>query len=485
MAVATQAITATFTAGLTLYLVRALGPDEYGLFALAVGIGGLLLLPADFGISQSAARFIAESLGDEKAAGRILAGALRVKCITGGGVSLLLFASAGAIAAAYGEPALAWPLRAVALALFGQTVMALYSTAFLAFRRVSVNLRIVALESVAELTASVALVALGGGAAGAAFGRAAGYATGAAIALGFAIARLSPGVLRIRKGTSPVRQMARYGSALLIVDGVYSLFSHIDVLLIGAILGSSSVGLFSAPLKLTALLHYPGLAVSNAISPRVARHADLRADVSAFVTALRYLVIFQAAIAGGIVVWAEPITQLLLGSGYGASAGVLRALAPYVFLQGLAPLLSVSVNYVGQARRRVPIAIAAVLINLAIDVVLIPKIGIIAGAIGTSVAYAVYVPAHFRICRSMLDLPVAPLLRTVGRSVLAAGAMAGVMAAFGTSDLGWTAWVGGLLAGAMMFLVVIVTSGEVRLAEFAAARRLLLRSVAGISRGHV
>ena len=481
MALATQITTATFTAGLTLYLVRALGPAEYGLFALAVGIGGLLLLPADFGIAQSAARFIAETFGDEKAAGRILAGALRLKCMTTGSVSLLLLVLAGPIASAYGEPGLAWPLRAVGLALFGQSLMSLYSTAFLAFRRVSVNFRIVAFESVAELAASVALVTLGGGAVGAAFGRAAGYTFGAAVALGFAISRLSRGVLRIRSGV-PVRQIARYGGALLIVDGVYSLFSHIDILLIGAILGSSSVGFFSAPLKLTALLHYPGLAVSNTISPRLARHADLSADVPAFVGALRCLLILQAAIAAGILVWAGPITGLLLGADYGASEGVLRALTPYIFLQGLGPLLSVSVNYIGQARRRVPIAVTAVLVNLLIDVILIPRIGVVGGAIGTSAAYALYVPAHFRICRSMLGLEVAPLARTMGRSLLAAAAMAGVMAAFGTSDLGWIEWIGGLLGGAAAFGAVLLVSREVSRSELRAVRTFVATTLANRSR---
>ena len=43
-------------------------------------------------------------------------------------------------------------------------------------------------------------------------------------------------------------------------------------------------------------------------------------------------------------------------------------------------------------------ALAAVAINLVVDVVLIPRIGIVAGAIGTDLALAVYVPAHLWIC---------------------------------------------------------------------------------------
>ena len=61
---ATQMSTALFTAVLTLYLVRALSPAEYGTLALAIGITGLLLKPSDIGTTQATARYVAERHGD-------------------------------------------------------------------------------------------------------------------------------------------------------------------------------------------------------------------------------------------------------------------------------------------------------------------------------------------------------------------------------------------------------------------------------------
>ena len=48
-------------------------------------------------------------------------------------------------------------------------------------------------------------------------------------------------------------------------------------------------------------------------------------------------------------------------------------------------------------------ALAAVAINLVVDVIFIPRIGIVAGAIGTDLALAVYVPAHLWICSRVVD----------------------------------------------------------------------------------
>ena len=57
----------------------------------------------------------------------------------------------------------------------------------------------------------------------------------------------------------------RYAGAMLIVQGAGAVFAQIDVLLLGAFLTKSSVAFFSAPLRLTAFLAYPGMALSRGL----------------------------------------------------------------------------------------------------------------------------------------------------------------------------------------------------------------------------
>ena len=75
LALFAQLTTGAFTAVLMLYLVRALGPDAFGVFALALGIGSVARLAADVGISQSVARFLAESRGDRAGVAALLGAA--------------------------------------------------------------------------------------------------------------------------------------------------------------------------------------------------------------------------------------------------------------------------------------------------------------------------------------------------------------------------------------------------------------------------
>jgi O-antigen/teichoic acid export membrane protein len=91
--------TAAFTGLLTLYLTRALGPSEYGTFALAIGLTGLLLLPSAIGSTQSAARFVAERHGNTSEIVGVLGMTLRTRLDTASVVALALFALAGPISA--------------------------------------------------------------------------------------------------------------------------------------------------------------------------------------------------------------------------------------------------------------------------------------------------------------------------------------------------------------------------------------------------
>ncbi len=121
--------------------------------------------------------------------------------------------------------------------------------------------------------------------------------------------------------------------------------------------------------------------------------------------ALRYTVLLYLLLAVPTLVWANPIVRLILGSEYDGSAVVLRALAPTVVLAGVGPVLAGAANFLGEARRRVPIAALALGVNVAIDLALVPSMGVTAGALGTGVAFALYVGGHVRICRRALTSP--------------------------------------------------------------------------------
>jgi peptidoglycan biosynthesis protein MviN/MurJ (putative lipid II flippase) len=148
---------------------------------------------------------------------------------------------------------------------------------------------------------------------------------------------------------------------------------------------------------------------------------------------------------------------------------VLRALTPFVFLSGFGSLVSISANFLGEARRRVPVAIMTVLVNLGLDLVLVPRMGVIGGCVGTDVAYALYAPAHLFICQRALQIDLRPAARTFIRTTLAGAAMTGILILFGDSlSRFWLTALGGL-AGVAVFAAVLWITREVSITEARAA----------------
>ncbi len=470
LALGAEITTGLFTAVLTIYLIRALGPGQFGLFSVALSVGTLVMLPADFGLSQSAARFLAERRHSREAMAHVFANALRIKLVAAAIVAAALFALAGPIADAYSQPGLLWPMRAMAVAVFSQSTFGLFRMSFEAIGRLGTDWIAVAVESGAEVLATIALVALGAGAAGAGWGRAIGYGIGAAAGIALIVRLLGPRVLRSGGlDRTFARSLATYGSALLVVDGAYAAFAQIDVLLVGAIIGADAAGVFAAPMRFVTLIVYPASALTAGIAPRMASTGGARPEVGPLQRGLELLTVFGLLVSVPLLVWAQPLVDLVLGSGYDEAAGVLRALIPYILLVGPTRILTTSVNYLGEARRRIAIVVVALAVNVGLDIWLINSLGVIGAAIGNDVAFAIYAFGHLYVCRRLTDLRLTPLLRSFGRGLLAAAAMAAVLLAIGRGDdVSTPLLVLGLLVGPAVFVGALLALREPLVAELAA-----------------
>jgi len=476
---AAQLTTASLTALLTIFLVRTLGPHQYGLFALALSMSTIAMSVADAGISGSTARFVAERRTRRGEVGALIVDGLKLKVLVTGALCLVLAILAGPIARAYGEPDLAWPLRAIALATLGQSLVLMLLLISNALGRTVMNLRIVAVESVLEFSATVTLVLLGAGAIGAAAGRAVGFVLGAII--GVALVLRLVGRPSLRLGRAPrratVRHVGAYASALLVVDTAYTMSTNATVLLLGAYLGSAASAVFQAPWKLLSFLQYVGLSLANGVAPRLARHAVEEPNVGALQTSLRALIGFQCLLLAPAVVWAEPITTLLLGDRYAESADVLTALTPTIFFMGLAPLLSLSVNYLGEARRRVPIALMTLLLAVVCAVGLIPRHGAVGAAIATDIGYGFYTLAHLWLCTKLVRLRLETLAWSLACGLTAAAGMAIGLALVGTRDLTAPEFITGAAGGLAIYVSMLVFTRELTLSDIARAARMVRAGV--------
>jgi O-antigen/teichoic acid export membrane protein len=453
-ALALQAVGVLATGSLTLVLVRLLGPTEYGIYALALSVGAVVLLPVDAGITTATARFLSETVRRRDAA-QIVRSGVALKMTIGVAASVLLAAAAPSIASAYGEARLTWPIRLVAGVVLTQSLLGFVVGCFSAVRMTMSGLAVVTVESLGETVIVAVAAAAGAGAAGAIAGRFAAYGFAAILGIGLLDRRFRLRRPRARARREVVVSILRYGFALALVDAAWALFVQIDVILIAAILDSAAAGQFQAPVRLLALVAYPGLAVAVALGPRV--HVDDGTSLlRRFRHSLRLLLAFHILAAVATATIAPPLVQAIVGGRYTHAETLTRALAPWVLLAGLAPVASNTLDYLGRARQRLPFAVGAVAVNALIDVALLQRIGVVAAAIGTDVGMAVFTCGTLWLCGRAVGYRAAYLLADLRRAVAAGALATAIMLPVGLATDELAPLAGSLVAAAAAFALIVV-----------------------------
>jgi O-antigen/teichoic acid export membrane protein len=418
-----QVVGVVVTGGFTLALIRLLGPLDFGRYAIALAIGGVVLLPIDAGLTGSTGRYVAQET-KRAAMARMLASGLVLKLVTGLVAALGLIVAAPFIARGYGDEGLVWPVRLLAGVVFSQSLLGFVIGSFSAVRIASYGLLVGALESVGEAAIALGLVLGGAGVVGALVGRFAAFAAASVAGIVLLDRRFRLRRRVSRPTRSSIRLVGRYGVTLAFVDAAWALFVQMDVLLIAAFLDSRHAGFFQAPARVLALASYPALAVATAIGPRVSIDSS-DTSLARFRRSLQFLLAFQLLCAVIVVTAGASIVQLVAGANYSDAPLVTRALAPWVLMSGVAPVASKALDYLGAGRERLPFAVAAAAVNAVIDVALLPTIGIVGAAIGTDVGIAVFVGGTLLVCRRRFGYRFSFLFEDI-RPFVAPAALVGV-----------------------------------------------------------
>jgi O-antigen/teichoic acid export membrane protein len=357
----------------SIVLARALGVDRLGAYAYAMGLAGLFALLPNFGINTIVTRTFAQQ--PEAGAG-VLAGALRAQTLLAGLVCLALPAFAAILP---GQPI---PLSYVVLAAL-QLALGTLSWPYLAV-----------LGGYARWD-RVATVELATGVIGTTFLLGAAVLYGGVVAvlvahvLGAAIA-----VLVARKAVQPfrgkaegapaigigalLRQAAPFGAVAL----AQSLYTRLDILLLGQMATTAAVGLYSVAYKPTNMLVYFGSTVAVALFPLLAQPPRPGTMVP-FQRAMRGLGAAGPAMALTLSGLAGPLLQFLYGSEYVSAAPIFVVLAWSAAMNWLYAPLGIALQARGQERWWLASLLFGLLLNAAGNFWAIPRWGAVGAAAAT------------------------------------------------------------------------------------------------------
>ena len=458
-----QVIVAISGALLTILLARLLGPDDYGLLFLAISVFGILELFTKLGIAKSAARYISEYKEQKPSQIRhIIKTSIALNFLTIILVSFVLFVSYQQLATLIGEPDLApFLLLGILYLIFG-TLAKYVRYVLQGFEDIESAAIIHALDRGSRLFFAVGFVVLGYGA----FGALSGYILSFAIAtaLGFWLIygryyrnwEQSP----IEKGLR--RRIAEYTVPLTATSTANVLDKRVDTVLVGVFLSPVAVGYYTISKQVIKFIEKPVEALGFALSPTYGSEKannNIKRAAQIYETALVNSLLLYVPAAAGLVLVAEPLVKLAFGGEYLNAVPVLQVFGLYAVLQAVTKITSNGLDFLGRARERAIVKGVTSVLNVILNIILIPTIGVVGAAIATVITYSMYTVANVYIAHTEFNLRCRYLFQKFTTIVFVTGIMSIAVFVLVQSIGGWLSLVLGIFAGVSIWGVLSLQLG--------------------------
>ncbi len=379
---------------------RLLGAAGAGVFQFSVAVGLVAATFARFGVGMRLLRDTARALseGRTQQVRRVYAGSVAVVALVGFAASALMMAAEPLFSPSAADGGMFTPVyRTIALSVVPLSLLVV-NCRFLAGTGAAAGSTF--FENAAVPTLALALVpfaAIGGDPRGAALvytlavtlacaftfvfalsrlpgpsaATAAGWGSAARARAGFTTA-LNEGVLRARSSGY------FFGNEILLV-----LLGTIDCVLLGLLVGSAEVGIFSAVLRLGIVATWFRLPVYTRVSPRMAalaKNGNHEQLAVVCVRAARLVTLGSLPVLGGLAVF-PPLCLSLFGHEFVAGAAALTIVACGKFVE-VAAGPTREVLLMGGRERDVAGCVAGTLVlQVLLGLVLIPRFGLVGAAV--------------------------------------------------------------------------------------------------------
>ncbi|MFN2448531.1 MAG: oligosaccharide flippase family protein [Candidatus Baltobacteraceae bacterium] len=183
------------------------------------------------------------------------------------------------------------------------------------------------------------------------------------------------------------REQLRYGSQVSLNSAVQFLNFRIDVFIIMFMLGNTALGVYSIGIGIGELLWQLSRPMATAAFGAIARGTESQA-ADATATCMRHSFLLVALASIAVFFIAPPLVPLVYGKAFAQAGLVARVLLPGIIAYSMMPTLA---TFFGQqlGKPKIPLVISTVstLLCAGITILAVPSMGIVGGAVATSITY--------------------------------------------------------------------------------------------------
>jgi O-antigen/teichoic acid export membrane protein len=364
-------------------VARWLGPEGKGTLSLALLVPGIIGVFLGGGI-EVANTYFAGTRG------------LDVPTLTANSLGLAILATVGGIAVVLGLIATGWlemwlpgiPLAYVLLAITGFPLALLggyFSSILLGLQRIlAVNIVNLTQGILRLVLTAVTVIGLGWGIRGALL---ASIGTGVIALFLLSLLLQREGAAFVPRWKPVVMRTTLSFGLRGYLGNVLQFFNYrLDMFLVNYFLGPAGVGIYSVSVALAELLWYLPNAVGFVIFPKA---AATRPEVMNTFTPRVFRATLGLTVLGalGLALMGMPFIQIVYSSAFGAAYVPMLALLPGVVLLGGGKVLTNEIAGRGYPHYNSINAGLALILTIALDLILIPRYGVLGASLASSVAY--------------------------------------------------------------------------------------------------
>jgi O-antigen/teichoic acid export membrane protein len=176
------------------------------------------------------------------------------------------------------------------------------------------------------------------------------------------------------------------------------IYHRIDILMLALMKGEEIVGYYSAGYKLYEALLFIPASVGTVFFPRLVqliRDNHINIAVRSSSTILYYLMIIVIPICIGITIFAKEIVQLFFGNAFVLTSLSLRIIIWGLLIHSFNNILGRIIYAIDQEKFFIKISLASMLVNVILNLILIPKYSLYGASVATIVSFVVSFYLHY------------------------------------------------------------------------------------------
>lgn len=374
---------------LSIFLARYLGPSDLGVYRIALTFNMIALLICGIGIPPAMIKYLAEYKDDKTKIDQYTSSGILTSILLGIFFTLFFYFTSGIFADIFKMPLLSDLIKIIAFSF----PFALLNNVLLAFfnglRKMKLYSIGIIIQNIFLIIVTLILVFNGWGTIGAVSG-----ILVSTVILSIFLIVLSRKHFdfnfRLYRKTNKV--LMRYGAQILSTNAINEINNQMDIILVGVLLISSSVGYYSIAIGLSNFFWIIPLSIQKITYPATSEywgknnHGAINMMMDKTMKYSTIILVFLGLLVG---FFATNIITILYTSNYLYAVLPLQILLVGTVIRGsIAQPIGGSLMSIGKADLTFKITALMMSINVALDFLLIPYFGIIGAAIATSISLA-------------------------------------------------------------------------------------------------